>query len=69
MKTQKTHKRSSKRIPLFLNKNGIFQAIVQLLSNENLAKQMGEESLQKARPYMPCNVSDALSKLYSSLID
>ena len=51
------------------DKNGIFQAIVQLLSNENLAKQMGEESLQKARPYMPCNVSDALSKLYSSLID
>lgn len=69
MKTQKTHKRSSKRIPLFLNKNDIFQAILQLLSNKNLAKQMGDESLARAKRYLPCNVSDALSKLYSSLID
>ncbi len=51
------------------DKNGIFQAILQLLSNKDLAKQMGDESLAKAKHYMPCNVSDALSKLYSSLID
>lgn len=51
------------------DKNDIFQAILQLLSNKNLAKQMGDESLAKAKRYLPCNVSDALSKLYSSLID
>ena len=51
------------------DKNDIFQAILQLLSNKDFAKQMGDESLAKAKRYMPCNVSDALSKLYSSLID
>lgn len=51
------------------DKNGIFQAILQLLSNKDLAKQMGDESLAKAKRHMPCNVSDALSKLYFSLID
>ena len=49
------------------DKNGIFQAILQLLSNKDLAKQMGDESLARAKRYLPCNVSDALSKLYFSL--